>query len=134
MKQAIGTTQVMKFVITFIIITFCFILATVLYLKAFKMNSLISGSLEKCEGRNDCSDKDMRRKLGAIGYANDRNWSCPSGYDKIGNFKACTRYKTSSDNFYRYDVVTYIEFGPLLGIRFSIPIRTETEKIYDFEK
>lgn len=134
MKQAIGTAQVMKFIIVFVIITFCFITASLLYVKAFKMNSLISDSLEKFEGRNGYSEKEMKAKLKAIGYISSKNWKCPANYDKIDNFKACTKYKKVNNDFYRYDVLTYIEFGPILGVKFSIPIRSETEKIYNFEK
>ncbi len=133
MKQSIGTAQVMTFVIIFVVITFVFIMATLLYLKAFKVNSMIAGTLEKYEGSNAFFQDEIKQKLNALGYAADTGFECPNGYDRVDEgHKACIRYKKTTGNYYRYDILTYIEFGPLLGVNFSIPIRTESEKIYNF--
>lgn len=133
MKQSIGTAKVMTFVIIFVVITFVFIMATLLYLKAFKVNSMIAGTLEKYEGANDFFKNEIKQKLNALGYAADENFKCPSDYVRVDEgHKACIRHKKAKGNYYRYDILTYIEFGPLLGVNFSIPIRTESEKIYDF--
>ena len=119
MKQAIGTTQIMNYVIIFIAITFCFLIATLGYMKAFKLNSRISGIIEKYEGYNDLAKRDIKRDLNTLGYKKGNAPCSDGGVSDIGNY-------------FRYDITTYIEFGPILGVQFKIPIKSQTEKIYYF--
>ena len=61
MKQAIGATQIINYVIVFIVITFGFLIATLSYMKAFKVNSAISNSIEKFEGYNEFSKTEIAK-------------------------------------------------------------------------
>lgn len=133
MKQAIGATQIINYVIVFIVITFGFLIATLSYMKAFKVNSVISNSIEKFEGYNEYSDKEIRNNLKTIGYRTG-TFNCGEDGSSISGFHACVKRigNTNTGNYIRYKITTFIEFGPILGQHFEIPVRSQTEKIYVF--
>lgn len=131
MKQAIGATQIINYVIVFIVITFGFLIATLSYMKAFKVNSVISKSIEKFEGYNKYSDKEIRNNLKTIGYRTG-TFNCGEDGSSISGFHACVSKLDPKGNYIRYKITTFIEFGPILGKHFEIPVRSQTEKIYVF--
>ena len=131
MKQAIGATQIINYVIVFIVITFGFLIATLSYMKAFKVNSVISKSIEKFEGYNDYSKDEITKNLSTIGYRTGE-FSCGKDGDSISGFHACVSKIGQKGNYIRYKITTFIEFGPILGQHFEIPVRSQTEKIYVF--
>ncbi len=131
MKQAIGATQIINYVIIFIVITFGFLIATLSYMKAFKVNSVISNSIEKFEGYNEYSDKEIRNNLKTIGYRTG-TFNCGEDGSSISGFHACVSKLDQKGNYIRYKITTFIEFGPILGQHFEIPVRSQTEKIYVF--
>lgn len=131
MKQAIGATQIINYVIVFIVITFGFLIATLSYMKAFKVNSVISKSIEKFEGYNDYSKDEIKKNLSTIGYRTGE-FSCGKDGSSISGFHACVSKLDSKGNYIRYKITTFIEFGPILGQHFEIPVRSQTEKIYVF--
>lgn len=131
MKQAIGATQIINYVIVFIVITFGFLIATLSYMKAFKVNSVISNSIEKFEGYNEYSDKEIRNNLKTIGYRTG-TFNCGEDGSSISGFHACVSKLDQKGNYIRYKITTFIEFGPILGQHFEIPVRSQTEKIYVF--
>lgn len=134
MKQAIGATQIINYVIVFIVITFGFLIATLSYMKAFKVNSVISKSIEKFEGYNDYSKDEITKNLSTIGYRTGEFNCGKEDGESISNFHACVRQigNASTGNYIRYKITTFIEFGPILGRHFEIPIKSQTEKIYVF--
>lgn len=78
MKQGVGEYFTYNIIITFIIVVFCILLATLNYYKAYKINSRILDSIEKFEGYNDAARKDIEGKLKTIGYTvNTENAKCP---------------------------------------------------------
>ena len=52
----------------------------------------------------------------------------------IPGFHACVEQigNASTGSYIRYKITTFIEFGPILGQHFEIPIKSQTEKIYVF--
>ena len=131
MKQAIGTTQIMNYVIIFIAITFCFLIATLGYMKAFKLNSRISGIIEKYEGYNEFAKRDIKKDLNTLGYKKG-NAPCDDGGVSYIGYYICVKETSRKENYFRYNITTYIEFGPILGVKFKFPIKSQTEKIYYF--
>ena len=68
MKQAIGNVPIYTIIIIFMVVTFGFLLATLSYMKAYKVNGKIARSLENHEGYNALSDKEIANTLTSIGY------------------------------------------------------------------
>ena len=63
MKQSISTSFMLNIVIIFIILVFAFLAGTLSYTKAFRVNSKIVNELEKYEGYNDLSKREIDRIL-----------------------------------------------------------------------
>lgn len=134
MKQAIGTTQILNFILIFIAITFCFLIATLGYMKAFKVNSKIAGSIEKFEGYNDLAKNEIANNLNTLGYKKGNARDCNKNAVSDIGYNICIEQvgKPTRGKYFRYKITTYIEFGPILGITARIPIKSQTEKIYVF--
>ena len=77
MKEAIGSVPLYNFIIIFIVVTFAFLSATLSYMKAFKVNSNIAKQLERYEGYNTISVKEINDLLGTIGYRSTGAVKCP---------------------------------------------------------
>lgn len=150
MKQSIGTTVLLNIIIVFIVITFGFLSATLSYTKAFKVNSKIASSIEKFEGYNALSDREILQNLRTIGYktAIDGTFKCGrrlhfsqgrlKTYEAIGSagYKGhhyCIYKYDKKDGYVTYGIVTYIFMEvPLVGGYFKIPVYSETDAIYEF--
>lgn len=139
MKEAIGSIPLYNFIIIFIVITFGFLSATLMYYKAFKLNSKIAYSLEKYEGYNSLSIDEINNNLSTLGYRVGKTANCPT---KKGNLKDSTKINypiciyeiTREDSaYFNYGIITYIYMDiPLIGGTFKIPVYTESEKIFKF--
>lgn len=86
MKQSVGYTVKLNFIIIFIFLSFAFLAGTYCYARAFKVNTLITTELEKYEGYNDLSKAAIETDLGNVGYS------------VIGVSTAKTRTKTFKKN------------------------------------
>lgn len=127
-------TQVLNFILIFIAITFCFLIATLSYMKAFKVNSKIANSIEKFEGYNEYAKYEIQRNLHTLGYKKGQANDCGvKGVSDIG-YDICIRQvgNAKKGKYIRYKITTHIEFGPILGFHVRIPIKSQTEKIYVF--
>ncbi len=158
MRQALGTTVMLNFIIIFIVVTFAFLSATLSYMKAYKVNSKMSDAIEKYEGYNDLSYKEINRLLGTLGYIkgaknncknkndinnnsvfeiyNSNNMSLQNEYGfKDKKYYYCIYEYVIDDNYVKYGIETYIrtEF-PLIGKLLKIHIYKETERIYKFSE
>lgn len=152
MRQAIGSTALYNIIIIFIVITFAFLTATLSYMKAFKLNGRIAKSLEKFEGYNILSANEIETTLSNLGYrVNDTgNASCSNRKHRgknyvpittvstnIGNtkYKYCVYEYPKENSYFIYGIVTYIYMDiPLIGGTFSLPVYSETERIYEFNQ
>lgn len=132
MKQAIGMTQIMNYIMIFIAITFCFLIATLGYMKAFKVNSKIADAVEKFEGYNELSKEEIKRVLNILGYKKGNATDCGAGYISDIGYNICIQEMPKTGNYFKYKIKTFVEFGPILGFKFQIPITSESEKIYYF--
>ena len=144
MKEAIGSIPLYNFIIIFIVITFGFLSATLSYMKAFKVNSNIAKQLERYEGYNNLSEKEIDNILDTLGYRKSGSDSAKCKEKKSGgtlitgknsSYPICIYRSNKLDKYgyFHYGIVTYIFLDiPLLGGTFSIPVYSETERIYKF--
>lgn len=141
MKEAIGSIPLYNFIIIFIVVTFGFLMATLTYYKAFKLNSKISYSLEKYEGYNSLAVAEIDKNLTAMGYRKSGAIECPiksntTGQNSNTSFPICIyELPKKANGYFTYGVMTYIYVDiPIVGATFKIPVYTETERIYEFSK
>lgn len=136
MRQSIGMSQQLNLIIIFILIVFGLIAASLSYYKAFKINNVITDSIEKYEGYNSLSEKEIDNKLSALGY--QRIYDCRSqiGADSSSVVETsgfCIKYenveKSGKVSSYSYKVTTYMTIDlPIISI-IKIPVRTSTSNI-----
>ena len=147
MREGIGSVFLYNIIIIFIVITFGFLSASLSYMKAFKVNGKIANALEKYEGYNELSDKEIFEVLNTIGYrisdvrCNSRKHN-GIAYNPVdpGNYKVheyCIyQYNQGTDfegGYFNYGIVTYIHLDiPIIGGIFKIPVYSETESIFKF--
>lgn len=141
MREGIGLTYTLNFIIIFIVITFAFLFGIMSYYKAFKVNSRISNAIENHEGYNSLSIDEINKVLNTIGYTKG-SVNCPTrNYKKIdynsissNDYAMCVyKYPVNSSGYFRYGIVTYINIDiPIIGKTLKLPVYTETEKIYKF--
>lgn len=147
MREGIGSTVLYNIIIVFIVLTFGFLAATLSYMKSFKVNSKITNSIERFEGYNTLSVNEITNALNTIGYRTDYNGSvkCPNRtkngktYSPITGFvtnhKYCIYEYPKENGYFIYGVVTYVYMDiPIVGGTFTIPVYSETERIYEFNK
>ena len=135
MKQSIGTTFMLNFIIVFIVVTFAFLSATLSYMKAFKVNTKIANAIEKFEGYNSLAKSEINTYLDTIGYLRGKA-NCPKkndvdAYINDGNFNYCVYdYGIDKNNYRKFGIITYINVDlPIVG-NFKLKVYSETEKMY----
>lgn len=137
MREGMGSIFLYNMIIVFIVIIFAFLFGIVSYYKAYKVNTRIIDSLEKYEGYNDLSRKEITKILNTIGYTKDSKWSCPAKnktnpqeYNKTHRY--CVYYYDNG-SYYSYGVISYIIIElPIIGVDLNLPIYTKTRNLYKF--
>lgn len=154
MKEAIGGVPIYSFIILFIVLAAGFLAATVTYFKAFKLNSRIALSLEKFEGFNSESAKEINEILESYSYRKDTTKiTCSNnkpGMELLStngvNYSICIYESGLKNGYFNYGITTYIYLDiPVISqainlVTFNsngtdkirIPVYTESEKIYKF--
>ncbi len=136
MKQSIGTTFMLNFIIVFIVVTFAFLSATLSYMKAFKVNTKIANAIEKYEGYNSLAIEEIDSKLDTLGYLKGKA-SCSKRKDveaiNSSKFNYCVyNYGIDKNNYRKYGIITYINLDlPIVG-NIKIKVYSETEKMYNY--
>lgn len=141
MRGPIGNTFLYNIIILFIIIIFAFISGTLSYYKAFKVNNRIVKALEKYEGYNADSKKEIDNVLGSLGYSTE-NANCKETYNGmilIESLNEGYRYCIYIDNkkppkngHYIYGVLTYMNLDlPIINV-LNIPVFTKTNRMHKF--
>jgi len=150
MRESVGEWFTYNIIIIFIVIVFGLLTATLSYYKAFKLNSSILYSIDKFEGYNDLSKKEIEANLDTLGYTKDGGKNCPrrgslESVSDTGTYLYCV-YFFSDDTadskrngktenkplYYNYSVITYIYVNLPLIENFKIPVYTKGERIYNF--
>lgn len=157
MREGIGSVFLYNIIIIFIVITFGFLSATLSYMKAFKVNGRIANALEKFEGYNWLSDREIAQTLTSLGYRigeiecpsrkhNGYTYDAMEYYDEEKKEKAiykkhkfCLYEYMQGDDFkngyFSYGILTYIYMDiPIIGGTFKLPVYSETESIFKFSK
>lgn len=144
MSGPIGHTYIYNFIILFIVIVFAFLAGSLSYYKAFKVNNIIIGSLEKYEGYNALSKTEIEVNLSNLGYTVSDNTSCADTYKGMslvsltGNpeeYEYCIYVDSqtpSSGEYYTYGVVTRMNIDLPVIDRLSLPVFTRTNRIFKF--
>ncbi len=134
MKQGVGFSVTINIIAIFIVVTFAFLVASLNYYKAYKVNNAISDSIEKYEGFNNLAKKEISNKLISLGYVNSGK-KCSQGNLNDTNYSYCVYAETTSNNKIKYKLVTYMNFNiPIINQTFNIPVKTYTKPIYQFSK
>lgn len=162
MREGIGSTFLYNLIIIFLVIVFAVIAATLMYYKAFRVNTRIATAIEKHEGYNDLAITEINRTLGSIGYMQTPvGDTCPSRngmtlitpttnnpyyyciyvdgvdteYSREGlkyDVNQCTICKRQ---YFSYGIVTYIKLEvPLFDINIKLPIYTKSNLIFMFSE
>lgn len=136
MRESIGSVFFYNVIIIFILIVFAFIVGTMSYYKAFRVNTLIINSLEKFQGYNDYSSEEIKTNLRTMGYNVSSKRDCPrkdgvNAFYSEGGF--CLYEFREERNFRSYGVISYIQIElPILSEVLQIPIFSKTIKMYNF--
>lgn len=138
MKQGVGYTVTINIMAIFIVVTFAFLVTTLNYYKAYKVNNAISDSIEKYEGYNNLSREEIISKLNSLGYVNNKK-NCP-GNIKYGtlvsnekDYSYCVYEKEMKNKKFKYTIITYLDMDiPIVNITLNLPVKTTTESIYYF--
>ena len=152
MSESIGHTYIYNIIIIFVLIVFAFLMGTLSYYKAYKVNNVIVSSIEKYEGYNVLSKQEIERSLGTLGYSTDKI-NCKDEYKGMSlvsivdqtNFRYCIYIDRTIENnggivsggpqgkeLYKYGVLTYMNLDLPLVDRINIPVFTRTNYIYKY--
>lgn len=127
MRQSIGMNAQLNLIITFILIVFGLIAASLSYYKAFKVSNVIIDSIEKYEGYNEFSEEEISRNLSTLGYQGSYR-RCGDDNLNDTNFGYCV-YLDDDDCSYKYDITTYMTFQLPIASFIKIPVGFSTKQI-----
>ncbi len=149
MRESIGTVSLLNFIIFFILLVFAFLMGTFSYYKAYRVNNSIVSAIEKYEGFNQYSEKEIDEKLNSFGY-NRVNFKCGSksgavllehnetstkehsGYC-VYAYNNDTKEPSSTDIYDTYEVTTVITFQfPVIQDLIKLRVSSKTGRIYNF--
>ena len=102
MRESIGTSFTLNFIVLFIFLVFAFLAGTLSYYKAYRVNNYIINAIEKYEGYNEYSKAEIQKGLTTIGYDGNVIVDC-----------APTRENSSADYLHSIDadLSSYIADG-----------------------
>lgn len=81
MRESIGTSFMLNFIILFIFLVFAFLAGTFSYYKAYRINNYIVNAIEKYEGYNEYSRAEIAKGLSALGYDITTKIGCPETWE-----------------------------------------------------
>ena len=156
MRESIGTTFLLNFIVIFIVFIMAFLAATLSYYKAYRINNMILNSVEKYEGYNDYAKAEIRDSLTSMGYQSD-GIKCPTtrftkNSDVEGHLqndskegyciysywnenapKTESGSKSTTNIYYSFGVVSYMRMEiPVIGGLIKMPVYSRTYNIYYF--
>lgn len=138
MRESIGLSYIVGFIVTFTAIFIFFFAGSLAYSKAFKVKNKIINIIEEAGGYSDSgTGSTISYELSEIGYrvsASSKN-DCPSKYGtnlvKSGDYHYCVYgYNTKRGRYYK--VITYMYFDfPIIGSHLEFPVSGETKVLGD---
>lgn len=134
MKQGVGFSMNINIIAIFLIIIFAFLAAALSYYKAYKINNVISASIEKYDGFNKLSQADIETKLTSLGYVNG-NVTCQEDNknENYKNYSYCVYRIAHNDRWFKMKIVTFMTFDiPIINQRVNIPVTTSTRSILHY--
>jgi hypothetical protein len=119
MRESIGTSFMLNFIILFIFLVFAFLAGTFSYYKAYRINNYIVNAIEKYEGYNEYSRAEIEKGLTSLAYDITTKTDCPDtwtnssqtylsselSYNKVTGVRVL--YSDSSDGQEGYCVYLY---------------------------
>ena len=136
MKGSVGSAFLYNLIAIFILVVFAFIGGTLSYYKAYKVNTLIMSAIEKYEGYNSLSIREIDNMLKTIGYNVPKNTTCPKrdGISaSVHNNGYCIYKFDEGRGFRSYGVISYIHLDlPIISDFALMPVYSKTIKLYDF--
>lgn len=157
MRESIGTTFVLNFIVIFIVFIFAFLAATLSYYKAYRVNNYMIHAIEKFEGYNAYAENEIKAKLKSFGYQGN-DITCPATRFVSGNSDvagvlqndssdgyciylyynenaapAKKGGKATTDVYYSYGVASYLRIEiPVVSNLIRLPVFSKTYNIYHF--
>lgn len=151
MKESVGYTVSLNIMIVFITVIIAFLCAALIYFKSNKASNVITSAIEKYEGYNSLSIREIELNLTSLGYGR-HGISCPSTVsDKITADDIITCDLTADNNgkgkngycvyecqeeggeYYYYKIRTNMMINiPIIHDLLNIPIYSNTNRLYDF--
>ena len=109
MRESIGTSFMLNFIVIFLVFVFAFLAATLSYYRAYRVNNAIIHSIEKFEGYNAKSKKEIIDKLNTLGYEIHEIECSETFKSKSVNFgdSAGTLLSTNADGYCVYLYLTF---------------------------
>lgn len=138
MKQGVGFSVTINIIAIFLVVIFAFLAAALSYYKAYKINNVISASIEKYDGFNKLSKAEIETKLTSLGYVNsdvtcDRSNKNDQPSAEHPKYSYCIYRNETENRWFSVDVVTFMTFDiPIINQRVHIPVKTTTKSIYTY--
>ena len=133
MREGLGNVLMYNIIILFLVLIVVFLVGTISYNKAFRVNSRIINAIEKYEGYNGPAYEEIDRTLTTIGYSRKGNVDCPTKYGAgamtnfTGKYQYCVYEFKINDKF-------YIDFDLPIAGEIKVPIYSKTDQIYQFQR
>lgn len=104
MRESIGTSFTLNFIVLFIFLVFAFLAGTLSYYKAYRVNNFIVNAIETYEGYNEYSMAEIDRGLVSIGY-------------EMGTVIECQPTRVNSSSSYLSSLSPYLNIFISDGVR-----------------
>lgn len=149
MKESVGYTVTLNIMIVFITIVVAFLCAALIYFKSNKVSNVVTSAIEKYEGYNEASIKEIGLNLSSLGYSS-HSINCDSTVtDKSASGGKCSLLSTASNpagskgycvykcidgeyNYYKIRTNMMLNI-PIIHDILDIPIYSNTNRLYDFD-
>lgn len=143
MKEAVGTTMVLNFVLIFIGIFIALYIGSIAYSKGFKVRNRIIDIIEKYDGYTSAAQTEIDENLRMVGYQIDLNQNCEAvdnpedsqnpiqPLNTNSSYNYCV-YEFHTSKGYYYGVRVFIHFDfPIIGSFIEIPLYGESRILFE---
>lgn len=131
MREAIGGSWLLGFVVLFIVLFSSYLAISVNYSKAFKTKNQIINVIENNEGFTTKAKTEIESILKSGGYYITSSFSCSDAQGDYQTGGYCKKKMISKGIGSYYKITTFIVFDvPLINLTIKIPISGETKTIF----